>query len=61
MEGMHETFALLARRPQLSRKWQKWRRHEHAQHIIFFRESENGIYVVQIFHHSENIVAKMKS
>lgn len=60
VEGLQEVFALLAERPQMGGKWRRWRRHEHAEHVIFYLEGEGGIRVVQIFHHRENIVAKMK-
>ena len=61
VEDLHAIFELLALRPHMGRKWRRWRRHEHAQHVIFYRESADGIGIVQIFHHRENIVAKMKS
>ena len=60
-QSLHETFAQLARRPQLGRPWRDWRRHEHAEHVIFYEVTDDGIYIVRIFHHRENIVAWMKS
>jgi toxin ParE1/3/4 len=59
--SMHHSFDLLAQRPLLGRQWRSWRRHEHAEHVIFYEITDEGIYIVRIFHHRENIVAWMKS
>ena len=60
-QSLHATFAVLAQRPNLGRQWRAWRRHEHAEHVIFYEVVEDGIYIVRIFHHRENIIAKMKN
>jgi len=59
--SLHESFAALAQRPLLGRQWRAWRRHEHGEHVIFYELADDGIYIVRIFHHRENIVARMKS
>jgi toxin ParE1/3/4 len=60
-QSLHESFAQLAHYPELGRTWRDWRRHEHAEHVIFYEVKDGGIYIVRIFHHRENIVAWMKS
>jgi len=45
----------------MGRAWRRWRRHEHGEHVIFYAVSGNNIEIVELFHHSENIVARMKS
>ncbi len=61
LDGLYETFDKLAAMPLMGRTWQQWRRHEHAEHVIFYAIDDDEIEIVQIFHHSENIVAWMKS
>ena len=58
--SLHETFSHLAERPRLGRQWRDWRRHEHAEHVIFYEITDDGIYIVRIFHGRENIVDWMK-
>jgi len=59
--SLHDTFVRLAEHPRLGRPWRDWRRHEHAEHVIFYEIVDDGIFIVRIFHHRENIVAQMKS
>ncbi len=61
IDGLYDVFDKLGEMPKLGRSWRKWRRHEHAEHVIFYVVSADGIAIVEIFHHSENILAKMKS
>lgn len=58
--SLHETFDFLAARPLIGREFRGRRRHEHAEHVIFYRQVQNGIFVVQILHRNENIAAKVK-
>ena len=61
VDSLFEIFDRLEELPNMGRAWRRWRRHEHAEHIIFYMVGGDGIEIVEIFHHSENIVAKMKS
>ncbi len=58
--SLHDAFARLAEMPRLGRKWRRWRRHEHGEHVIFYDIAADGIFIIRIFHRSENIVARMK-
>jgi len=60
LDSLYQTFAKLAEMPRMGRLWRRWRRHEHAEHIIFYTTSRGEIEVVEIFHHREDIVARMK-
>lgn len=58
--SLHESFERLANMPQMGRLWRRWRRHEHAEHVVFYEVSGDGILVVQIFHHREDIAEWMR-
>ena len=61
IDSLYETFDKLTALPYMGRAWRRWRRHEHGEHVIFYTVSGNHIEIVELFHHSENIVARMKS
>ncbi len=61
IDSLFETFDQLATLPRMGREWRRWRRHEHAEHVIFYLIADESIEIVEIFHHRENIVARMKS
>ncbi len=58
--SLHESFQLLAENPRMGRQFRSRRRHEHQEHAIFYRILGHGIVVTQIFHHSENILARLR-
>ena len=53
--SLHEVFEKLAAMPLMGRPFRGRRRHEHAEHVIFYRPVDDGILVLQIFHHLEDI------
>ena len=57
---LQDIFEMLAAMPGIGREFRGRRRHEHAEHVIFYRQKPDGILIVQIFHHSENIDAKFR-
>ncbi|WP_081606788.1 type II toxin-antitoxin system RelE/ParE family toxin [Asticcacaulis benevestitus] len=59
-KALHETFDLLAAMPLMGREFRGRRRHEHAEHIIFYRPTRDGILIVQLLHKSENVASKMR-
>jgi toxin ParE1/3/4 len=61
VDSLFETFDHLAKLPNMGRAWRRWRRHEHAEHVIFYMIKDDGIEIVDVFHHGEDIVSKMKS
>lgn len=57
--SMEETLLLLAGQPKLGRVFREYRRHEHGQHVIFYRIEKYGIKVAYIFHASETLENKL--
>ena len=55
--SLHSTFKLLANNPKIGRVFYAYRRHEHAQHICFYKETGYGILVLHILHVKEDIAA----
>ena len=53
--SMHDAFDLLAQQPKLGRIFRRYRRHEHAEHIIFYKELNDGILIVEVLHKHEDI------
>ena len=53
--SLHNAFELLAEQPNLGRVFHEFRRHEHGQHVFFYREIGYGILMLHIFHQKENI------
>ena len=53
-ESMTQCFQLLADNPRLGRKADEFalgsRRHEHAQHVIFYDEQPDGVLITGIIH-----------
>jgi len=53
-EGMVRCFELLAENPRLGRKADNFasgaRRHEHAQHVIFYDEQPDSVLIIGIIH-----------
>ncbi len=53
-DGMIQCFELLADTPRLGRKADEFapgsRRHEHAQHVIFYDEQPDGVLITGIIH-----------
>jgi len=58
--SLHETFLLLAEQPHLGRKFHEFRRHEHGQHVFFYKIEEYGILIVHIFHQREDLENKLQ-
>lgn len=52
--GMVRCFVLLAENPRLGRKADEFavgaRRHEHAQHVIFYDEQPYGVRIIGVVH-----------
>lgn len=52
--GMIRCFEILAGNPRLGRKADEFapggRRHEHAQHVIFYDEQSDGVLITGIIH-----------
>ena len=59
-KGLHETFDLLAAMPLIGREFRGRRRHEHAEHVIFYRQVQYGILIVQILHKNESVASKLR-
>ncbi|MDF1881423.1 type II toxin-antitoxin system RelE/ParE family toxin, partial [Sulfurimonas sp. MAG313] len=57
--SLHDTFELLAEQPELGRKFHEFRRHEHAEHIFFYKITGYGIKIIHILHQKENIHSKI--
>ena len=53
--SLHQTFDLLSEQPQLGRKFYSYRRHEHLEHIIFYKERDRYIEVLHLLHKNEDI------
>ena len=53
-QGMTRCFQLLADNPRLGRKADEFasgsRRHEHAHHVIFYDEQQDGVLIIGIIH-----------
>ena len=49
-------FQLLADTPDIGRKCNEikagYQRHEHAQHIVFYRKRKNDIFIIRVLHNS---------
>jgi len=52
--GIIQCFEILADNPRLGRKADEFangaRRHEHAQHVIFYNETPDGVLITGIIH-----------
>jgi plasmid stabilization system protein ParE len=58
-KGLRETFDLRAHMPLIGREFRGRRRHENAEHIIFYRPVHYGVLIVQLLHKSENVTSKI--
>jgi len=58
--SLHNTFELLAEQPNLGRAFHEFHRHEHGQHVFFYRETSYGILILHILHQKENIENKIQ-
>lgn len=57
--SLHDTFELLAGAPLMGRQFHEFRRHEHDPYVIFYELADDGVVISAIYHHSENIGAKL--
>ena len=57
--SLHDAFEKLANMPFLGRPFRGRRRHQHAEHVIFYRSIADGILILQIFHHAEDIERRL--
>lgn len=57
-DELGKVFQLLADNPRLGRSAEKltggFRRHEHGEHVILYREEDGGILVAGVFHMSSD-------
>ena len=58
--ALHETFERLAHSPLMGWTFRAYRRHDHGRYAIFYMPVDAEIVIAQIFHHSENIDARLR-
>lgn len=65
IDGLDETFELLARQPGLGRQdnclGPTIRLHRHARHVIVYRQAEEGILVIRVLHDSMDMDSQLTS
>lgn len=57
--SLHEAFGLLAEQPKLGREFYDYHRHEHGEHVFFYKITDYGIKVIHILHQKEDIQSKI--
>ncbi|MEI9904053.1 MAG: type II toxin-antitoxin system RelE/ParE family toxin [Asticcacaulis sp.] len=58
--SLHTTFERLADQPFMGRRFRDLRRHDHKSYAIFYQPISDGVIIAQIYHHSEDILARLK-
>jgi len=58
--SLERTFDLLADQPGMGRSYHGYRRHVHGKHIILYRERDQAIEILFIFHEKENLLEKIQ-
>ena len=53
---LHKAFDLLADQPKLGRKFYEYHRHEHGEHVFFYKTTDYGIKIIHILHQKEDIL-----
>lgn len=59
LDDFYAAFSRIADVPELGRRFHEYRRYDHQAYAIFYEMDETGIVITQIYHHSENIEAKL--
>lgn len=63
LDALEQVFNLLAGQPLLGRERKEFtpvvRTHVHAQHLIIYQTSENGIRLIRVLHKSMDIDARL--
>ena len=59
-QALHDTFDLLVQAPGMGRTFRDFRRHDHGAHAIFYEPMDGGIFISQIYHHSEDIERRLQ-
>ncbi len=57
--SLHDMFELLASQPELGRVFHEYRRHEHGEHIIFYKKTDYGVKIIHILHQKEDVENKI--
>ena len=57
--SLHDTFELLAKQPNLGREFHEYHRHEHREHIFFYKITRDGIDIIHILHNKEDVQSKI--
>ncbi len=52
-------FELLASQPELGRVFHEYRRHEHGEHVFFYKKTDYGVKIIHILHQKENVENKI--
>ncbi|HVY87881.1 MAG TPA: type II toxin-antitoxin system RelE/ParE family toxin [Hyphomonadaceae bacterium] len=55
--GLHETFEMLARFPEVGRPFREFRRHEHGSHIIFYEIEDGAVIIVDVVRQGRDLDA----
>ena len=58
--SLHNSFELLAEQPNIGREFHEFHRHEHGEHVFFYKITDYGIKVIHIFHQREDIKRKIQ-
>ncbi len=56
--SLHDVLLLLAEQPKLGRMFHEFRRHEHGQHVVFYKVEDYGIKVIKMLHEREETEGK---
>jgi len=59
-QSLHHAFKLLAEEPHIGRKFHEYHRHEHGEHVFFYKITNYGIKIIHIFHNREDIENKIQ-
>jgi len=57
--SLHDTFKLLAIQPNLGREFHEYHRHEHREHVFFYKITDYGIDIIHILHNKEDVDSKI--